>query len=386
MEKEAELIRYTFCMLFLSKLICRAPLLVIIFRYLAKEVFTTLIALTAILMLIFMSNQFVQYLNRAAAGTIPGVIIMKLMMLELPNLMGLLLPLGFYMALLLAYGRFYAESEMTVLRACGYGPNQLLQHSMIMASFVAVFIGIIMIWASPLIAVERAKLLRSTGIQTLIQTIMPERFHAINNGSQVFYVQSMNREHSQAAQIFLAKLSVLNNTFRWDILWADKAFAERDKQTAEEYIVLKNGKEYQGVPGQADYQVAQFAQYKARLPHPKIHIDEDIRTAKTATLLPFNNADPQKAAELQWRLSVPVMVFILTIIAVPLSRVNPRSGKFAKLLPAIIIYILYANFMFVARDAMVSGKIPLWLGLWWIHLLALLLGVFLIWRSQVKLT
>lgn len=357
----------------------------IIFRYLAKEVFLTLIALTAILMLIFLSNQFVQYLNRAATGNIPGVIIMKLMMLELPNLMGLLLPLGFYMALLLAYGRLYAENEMTVLRACGYGPRQLLAHSFIMASVVAVVVGAIMIWASPYIAVERAKLLRSTGIKTLIQTIMPGRFHAVNGGQQVFYVQAMNRDHSKAEQVFLAKKTVADKKIQWDVLWADKAFSEHDPKTAEDYIVLQKGHEYQGTPGQAEYQVAQFAEYKARIPHPVVKINDDVRTAKTKFLWPINNPDPSKAAELQWRLSIPLMVLTLTVVAVPLSRVSSRSGKFAKLLPAVIIYILYANFMFLARDAMVSGKLPLWIGMWWIHILVLLLGIFLLWRSKVVL-
>ena len=102
-------------------------------------------------------------------------------------------------------------------------------------------------------------------------------------------------------------------------------------------------------------------------------------------LWPLNNADPQKAAELQWRLSIPLMVFTLTLVAVPLSRVNPRSGKFAKLLPAVIIYIFYANFMFIARNATASGKIPLWIGMWWIHLLVVFFGLLLIWRNQVKL-
>lgn len=357
----------------------------IIFRYLAKEVFVTLSALTAILMLIFMSNQFVQYLNRAASGSIPGIIIMKLMALELPNLMGLLLPLGFYMALLVAYGRLYAESEMTVLSACGYGPKSLLKHSFIMASIVAVLVGIIMFWGSPLIAVERAKLLRATGVQTLIQTIMPGRFHAINGGQQVFYVQAMNRDHTKAEQVFLAKRSIKNDLLQWDILWADKAFAESDAINHEEYVVLQEGKEYQGIPGQANYQVAEFQQYKARLPHRQYNLNNDVRTAKTATLWPLNNPDLSKAAELQWRLSIPLMVLTLTLVAVPLSRVNPRSGKFAKILPAILIYILYANCMFIARDAIVSGKIPLWIGMWWVHLLVALLGLTLIWRSQVKL-
>lgn len=357
----------------------------IIFRYLAKEVFLTLIALTGILMLIFMSNQFVQYLNRAASGNIPGVIIMKLMMLEIPNLMGLLLPLGFYMAILLAYGRLYAENEMTILRASGYGPRKLLAHSFMMASIVAAVVAVVILWSSPYIAIERAKLLRSSGIKTLIQTIMPGRFHAINWGQQVFYVESMSRDHSKAEHVFLAKKSNANNKTQWDILWADKAFSEEDRATGEEYIILQKGKEYQGVPGQANYQVAEFAEYKARMPHPIVKINDDIRTAKTSTLWPMNNSNLAKAAELQWRLSIPLMVFTLTLVAVPLSRVNARAGKFAKLLPAVIIYILYANFMFLARDAIMSGKIPLWIGMSWIHVLVVLLGLFLIWRGRVVL-
>lgn len=357
----------------------------IIFRYLAKEVFITLISLTSILMLIFLSNQLIQYLNRAASGTIPGVIIMKLMMLELPTLLSLLVPLGFYISMLLAYGRMYADSEMTVLRACGYGPNQLLRHSCIMAAVVAVIVAVVMIWVSPHIYVERAKLLRTTGIQTLVQTIMPGRFNAINDGQQVFYVQSMSRDHSKAEQVFLAKRSNQNNKIRWDVLWADKAFAQTDEKTGEDYIILQNGKEYQGTPGQADYQLAEFGEYKARLPHPIVHISSDLRTASTSSLWPLNNPDRAKAAELQWRLSVPLMVLTLTLVAVPLSRINPRSGKYAKLFPAIIIYILYANLMFIGRDAVVTGTIPQWIGLWWIHLIVIALGLFLIWRNQVKL-
>ncbi|MFJ1269385.1 LPS export ABC transporter permease LptF [Legionella lytica] len=357
----------------------------IIFRYLAKEVFVTLIALTSILVLIFLSNQLIQYLNRAASGSIPGVIIMKLMMLELPTLLSLLVPLGFYIAMLVAYGRLYAESEMTVLRACGYGSGQLLKHSFIMASFVAVIVAAVMIWASPYIYIERAKLLRTTGIQTLVQTIMPGRFHAINDGQQVFYVQSMSRDHTKAEQVFLAKRSTEKEKVRWDVLWADKAYAETDTKTGEDYIILQDGKEYQGTPGKAGYQIAEFGEYKARLPHPIVKISDDLRTFSTASLWPLNNPDRGKAAELQWRLSVPLMVLTLTLVAVPLSRINPRSGKYAKLFPAILIYILYANLMFIGRNAVVSGAVPQWIGLWWIHLLVAALGLFLIWRNQVKL-
>jgi lipopolysaccharide export system permease protein len=360
---------------------------VLIFRYLAKEVFVTLASLTTILLLIFMSNQFVRYLNRAASGQIPGVIIMKLMMLELPNLMGLLLPLGFYVALLIAYGRLYAESEMTVLQACGYGPAQLLRHSFIMAAVVSILVAIIMIWVSPVIAIERAKLLRTSGIQTAIQMIVPGRFKALSEGRQVFYVESMNREHSKAQQVFLARQVIKNNRLQWHILLAKRAFAETDSSTLENYIVLQQGSEYEGIPGQADFQIAEFDQYKARLPHPVIiGAQKDIRTMDIASLLPFNNSDKRKAVELQWRLSVPIMVLTLTLVAVPLSRVNPRAGKYAKLLPAIVLYIVYANFMFVSRDWLAADKIPQWMGMWWLHFVVLGIGLLLIWRNQVKLS
>ena len=358
----------------------------LIFRYLAKEVFITLASLTIILLLIFMSNQFVTYLNRAASGQIPAMLLMKLIMLELPLLLSLLLPLGFYVALLIAYGRLYAESEMIILQACGYGPKQLLKHSFIMAIAVTLVVTILVMWGGPLVAIERAKLLRTTGIQTLIKSIVPGRFHAVSGGRQVFYVASMNREHTKANHVFLARLVRKDGLQRWDVLWAEDAFAETEPGSHEDYVVLQNGKEYEGVPGHADYQVAEFERYKARLPHPSVEIKNDIRTASTSSLWPLYNPDVNKAAELQWRLAVPLMVLTLTLVGVPLSRVNPRAGKYAKLLPAIVVYIIYANFLFIGRDWMVAGKTPLWLGLWWTHLSVALLGVLLIWRNQVKLS
>src|SRR3990167_10412317 len=144
-----------------------------------------------------MSNQVVIYLNRAASGIIPGMLVMQLMALELPNLLSLLLPLGFYFSLLLAYGRLYADSEMTVMRACGFGQGQLLAYSLIMALVVGI-ITALMISNNPGIAYKRAKLLQTSGIKTLIQTIVPGRFRTISGSKDVFYVESMNSKHTKA--------------------------------------------------------------------------------------------------------------------------------------------------------------------------------------------
>lgn len=354
----------------------------LIFRYLAKEIFLTLIALTGILLFVFMSNQFVHYLSRAANGGIPAMAIIKLMLLELPNLLCLLLPLGFYIALLLSYGRLYADSEMTVLSACGYGEGQLLKHSFIFASFLFVIVSIMMIWASPLIAVERGKLIRASGLSVLIKTLAPGHFQSFGKKGEVVYIESVNRSHSKAKHLFFARLNQHKTLPQWQILWADEARTEEKSQGNETYLSLNEGQSYSGMAGSKQFEIAQFKQSQLRLPQTTLELKNDLRTFSTAALLPFNNSDLKKAAELQWRLSVPLMLFTLTLIAVPLSRIQPRSGKYLKLLPAILIYIVYANLMFISRNWLAAGKIPLWFGLTWIHLLAFALGMLLFFRAQ----
>ena len=359
----------------------------LIFRYLAKEVFTTLIALTTVLILIFMSNEFIILLNRAAEGKIPVFLVLKLMMLQLPTLMVLLLPLGFFISILVAFGRLYSESEMTVLQACGYGPRQLIFHTYIIAAFVTAIVAVMMIWLAPKIAMERATILRTSGIQTLIQTIVPGRFRAISDDKVVFYVASMSRNHTLANHTFLARFVKKDEQFTWDIIWADKAFITKDTKLNEDYLILEKGKQYQGLPGTANYQVAEFDSYKARLPYPTVDFNKkDLSFASTASLWPLNNTNLYKAAELHWRIAIPMMVLTLTLVAVPLSRVNPRGRKFGNFLPAIVLCLVYANLVFISRDLIINAKIPGWMGMWPLHLAVVFIGLLLVYRNQVRLS
>lgn len=359
----------------------------IIERYLAKEVVITLTALTSILLLIFLSNQFVHYLARAADGSLPGMIVFQLLMLEVPNLLGFLLPLGLYMAILVAYGRLYAESEMIILQASGFTQKQLIANVMALALITALITGALMIWANPVIAHDRQQLIKGGGVAALIQAIIPQRIQAIEKGQRVFYVDHMSRDHKDAEGIFLAQREKTPNKKGeavWSLVWADKGFSEEDKQGGQ-FVTLQKGQEYKGAPGSADFQMIAFEKYQVRLPsQDDTAYKNDMGTVPTAQLWPLNNKDLRKASELQWRLSVPIMVFILALLAIPLSKVDPRRGKLAKILPAIILYIVYANLMFIARDWMVAGWVPSWLGLWWVHGLILILALFLLIRENKR--
>lgn len=357
----------------------------IVRRYLTREILVTLAALTSILMLIFLSNQFVHYLARSADGSFPGMVVLKLMMLEVPNLLGLLLPLGLYMAILVAYGRLYAESEMIVLYACGYTQKKLIMNTMILATIVALITGALMIWASPIIARDRQQLIKGGGVLALIQAVIPQRFEVLNQGKRVFYVTQMSRDRTQAEGIFLVQREEevqKNGASQWRIVWADRGFSQDDADE-QSFVVLEKGQQYKGAPGTTKIEAVSFAQYKVRVPQTDDSAyRHDMRTIPSSQLLPVHNEDPAKAAEIQWRLSVPLMAFVLALLAIPLSKVDPRRGKYAKMLPAIILYVLYANGMFIARNWVVTKQVPVWIGLWWIHAIFLLLALFLLRRTK----
>ena len=354
----------------------------LVFRYLAKEVFTTLAALTTLLLLIFLSNQFVHYLARAAAGQLPGIIVLKLMMLEIPNLLGLLLPLGFYMAVLVAYGRLYADSEMTILHACGLSLGQLLRITMVFACIIAFLVAFLVLWVGPFIAKDRKQLIEGGGAAALIQTLLPAQFQAIDHGRRVFYVQNVSRNRQKASDIFLAEQSDHLDQKIWKVVWAKAGFVKTDPKTHQPLVVLQAGRVYQGESGRGDFKVLTFDRYETRLPETGFALKkDDVSTMETKALWPMHNSDLKKATELHWRLSMPLMVIILGFLAVPLSRVHPKQGKFAKLLPAIVIYIIYANMMFITRDWLMTETLPQIFGFWWLHALVLGLALFLFQRK-----
>ncbi len=142
------------------------------------------------------------------------------------------------------------------------------------------------------------------------------------------------------------------------------------------YLVLNQGFRYEGQPGSADFRTISYDTYGVLLPKPEVQTEVSDREAMpTLQLLREQGLDER--AELQWRIAIPLLVPIVAFFAVPLARVNPRQGRFLKLLPAILLYMAYLALLISARGWIESGKLPPALGLWWVHGLFLLIGVVL---------
>ncbi|EKN43699.1 MULTISPECIES: LPS export ABC transporter permease LptF [Pseudomonas syringae group] len=358
----------------------------IVFRYLSREVLVTLSAVSAVLLVIIMSGRFIKYLAQAASGALdPGVLFM-IMGFRLPGFLQLILPLGLFLGILLAYGRLYLESEMTVLAATGMSQQRLLAITMAPAALVALLVAWLSFSLAPQGATQFSLLINKQDAMTEFDTLVPGRFQALRDGTRITYTQEMTEDRTTLSGVFISEKRMSTDKSKdrgITVLVAEKGRQEV-RPDGSRFLILENGYRYDGNPGQADYRAIKYDTYGAQLPKPDISNDVSDREAIPSGEL-FGNDTPRYVAELQWRISLPILVFIVTLMAVPLARVNPRQGRYLKLLPAILLYMSYLTILIAVRGALEKGKLPLALGMWWVHGLFLLIGLGLFYWEPMRL-
>lgn len=346
----------------------------IISRYLTKEILNSLLAVTFVLLLIFLSKALVRFLGYAADGKLAANILFQLMGFEIPYLLTLLLPIGLYLGIILAYGRMYADYEMRVLHACGLSLNKLIAITSIIVVIVTTIVVFLTLWVNPWLAAHKEKLIaQSLSAENALNNLMPGRFQVSSDGKRVLYVEHISRDKKEVHNLFIAdqgnKADIKSN---WRVLSAYSGSQIRDPATQDKFVVAYNGFRYEGIAGENDFKIIQFKKYAVRMPKSTmIAKHQEQESIPTATL--WKEYDkPAKAAELQWRLAIPFATLILGLLAIPLSHVKPRYGRYSQLAPAILIYIVYVNLLFVARNWIEQQQIPIGLGMWWVHFMTLL--------------
>lgn len=339
-----------------------------------------MIGITLVLLIIFITNQFVHYVNVAATGQITMWAVMQLMSLQVPLLLGYLLPLGLYLSILLVLGRWYIDSEMTVLSACGMSWGRIFAMVMAFAVVVMIFVAMLMLWLEPIVQGYRTEVLENSIEQATMNKLIPSQFRDLPQGG-VFYAGNIKRAEREMDQVFFAMRSGGGNVTGkgpWDVTISDRAYEVEYPDNPGRFLVFQNGYRYIGAPGEKNFRLIKFKKYGVRLVSKHFTLSDWPNNASTPLLWKVRHQDLAAAAMLQWRLAMPISVILFALLAIPLSRVKPRQGKFAQFLPAILIYIAYADLMFLGRAWIQKGVISQGLGLWWIHGTTLLLACLII--------
>lgn len=361
--------------------------IMIIQRYLTKEVLGSLTAVITVLMLAFLSQQVVRYLNYVAIGKIPTGVLLELVSFEIPYLLALLLPLALYLGILLAYGRMYADQEMAILDMAGFSAWRLLRLTAMMSMVVAGLVLVLMLWVNPWISLKRQEVMSSDEATLhMIETLMPGRFQVSPDGKHVMYVESLSRDHKRAQNVFIAQQKILPDQpdqTQWSLIFAEQGYQKKMKNIPDPFFVTVDGYRYEGTPGQNDYKIIKYKTYAIRIPQADSRLIHPENEALPVTALWNDYDNPKRAAELQWRLSVGLSALMLALFAAPLSAVRPRKSRFFILLPGVIVYIVYFNMLVVARHWVEQGSVTPVLGMWWVHavMLSLVLGLVFV-RSR----
>ena len=348
-------------------------------RYVLREVVQTWLAVTGVLVAILVSNQLSRVLGQAAGNDYGRHVVFDLIALGAIMNLSVIVPVGLLLAIVFALGRLYHDSEMAALQACGFAPARLLVPLFCFAVVIAVGLAWLAFFQVPR-ADQEAQLLRQSALkEAQFGQLDAGRFRSFmsGGGDAVFYAERVDEE------------GLLHNVFvrretagRIEVALADTATYSKAAPNGMHFVTLFNGRRYEGSARDAAiFASSSFAStvFRSSRPANRSAAPQDPDTKPSREL--FGSSAPSDIAQLQFRASSPIMALVLTLVAVPLSRLRPRQGRYARVGFAIVVYFVYSNLLSAAKVWVEKGNLPPAIGVWWVHIAILALGLYLVFRE-----
>jgi lipopolysaccharide export system permease protein len=343
----------------------------------------TTLSVTLVLMLIFSCHQLVRFFGTSAEGQFPLSIALQLVLVQWPILLGYFLPLFLFLSIIVTYSRLSLSNEMVVLESSGMGRMQLVRITLGFVFLMLLFEGFFVFEAKPWLA-HTFEHLRSEALSvTPLQLLTPGRFKVMNGGRVVYYAEEANSARDEMKHLFVAfKNEKRQNS--WDVMFAEGGHQYKPNAHAKPFIVLTQGHQYSGVPGQGDYQTTSFSRLAKRVDLEPRALSRNPKYISTHQLW-VQRQDSGFAAELHWRIAGVVSMLLLVLLAIPLSKVRPRQGSYTRLMPGILLYVLYVNCLLVARSWLKQGAMsPAW-GMWGVHaVMAVVVLLTYVWDDRIR--
>lgn len=345
-------------------------------RYLLREATGALAAVALVLLAIMISAQFARYLAEAAGGKLPKDLLLSVVALTSLQYLMILIPFSALLAVMLTLGRLYKDQEVAAMNGCGVGGRRLYMPFLLLAVGMALLAGAFSFQIGPWAGRQADFLLKDGRWLVQFNPFEEGRFKSVGDGRAVFYTDRVGAGGEELGLVF----GELQDE---DGVSALTARSGRYVQAADgtRQLVLQDGWRYQGEPGKAGYDVTHYDTLTSRIQLPEFVYKTEARKVRPTSEL-MASGDPADRAEWHWRLASPISVFLMILIAVPLSHIAPRQGRYGKLVLGIVVYLLYSNLLTFGQTYLAKGRMPEALGLWWIHALAAALALALIARRE----
>lgn len=324
------------------------------FSSLALAVFSTLFAVT-------LTTQLIRLLGQAASGRVVSEGVLALLGFSAVNYLPVLLSLTLFISVLMALSRSYRDSEMVVWFCAGQSLLAWMRPVAIFSLPIIVLIGLLSMLLSPWAVGMSESYRKQMDSRDDIARVSPGVFREASGAERVFFVEAIDGDETNVQNVFVAQ-TVKD---RLSVMVSQRGFRETN-EAGDRFVVLLNGRRYDGTPGRPDYKVMNFERYSIRI-EAREAIASQVSTKALSTFALVQDPSRANLAELLWRIGLPMSALTLVLLAIPLSFVNPRASRSINLVFALLIYMAYSNLISIAQAWVHQGKIDFAIGWWVVH-------------------
>ena len=312
----------------------------------------------SLLTLIMMGGRLIKYFGVAAQGRLDASILFSIIGYRLPEFLTLILPLGFFIGLMLVFGRLYVDHEMAVLNGSGVSRIQL---GRLLIPLTVVYMAVqtvLMVWMSPWGIRQFDQLTTTQAVRTGFDLVRPKEF--ISSGAYTIYAGALSEDRKNLKDIFFYQRATQEGKPDVMILAKEATRVQMDNDTAS-VVDLLQGRRYEIYPGTPQYSQAEFQSYRLRLENNK----EAKFESSDVEALPFGKLwqtreDPVVASELGWRIFVPFSVVVALMLAIALCEVSPRQGRYLKLFPSLLIFASLIVALMAVKTRISKDEMGIW--------------------------
>ena len=342
----------------------------ILSKSLNMEVLKTSSSILMILFLLVVGSRFVGYFEKAAEGLMDPSIIFSVIFLRFPDFITLLIPLSFFLGILISISRLYAEREIYGYISVGLSQLDLVKF-LAPQAFIYFFITLILsLYVAPYTKALSQEIMSIDSFEEQIESMKPDKIYSFEDGRVFIYAKAINDDVLEDVKIFRTDDNGSN------LIMAEQLRVNKDNRQLE--LDFKSGVFYKGIFSDQRQVISSFEKFISP-------VDRDIdRVSGLSMAKIFDYSAESEKANLQWNISIPATLIILLFLGVYMGAVKPRQGRLSVILPGMLIYIAYLSLLILGRESLSSNPSS-GIGLWWIHLVFGLLAILYIFKDNLQI-
>ena len=341
----------------------------ILSKSLNMEVLKSSLSILLIFFLLVVGSRVVGYFEQAAEGYIDPGIIMSVVALRFPDFITLLIPLSFFLGILITVSRLYAEREIYGFFSIGLAPIDLVRFLAPQAIIYFVITLILSLYVAPYTKALSQEMLSIDSFEEQIEALQSKKLFSLKDGGGFIYVEDAEETDLKGVKLFQPNG---DNSF---LVLADELIVKENGNDLD--LNFLDGSMYKGIFYNSSQLVSTFGEFK-------LSLDGDVNQISGVSLSKiFDYSSTSDSASLQWSISIPFTIIVLLFMGVYMGAVKPRQGRFSVILPGMLVYVTYLSLLIYGRESIADNPTS-GIGLWWVHFLFCLFLVCYIFKDNIS--